>query len=201
MDNFIENFLLETQTTSSLLNKKVILNIINALKKIKKKKGRIFFLGVGGGAGNASHAVNDFRKIVGIECYSPSDNVSELTARINDEGWDSSYKEWLITSNLSNDDALFIFSVGGGDLKNKISVNLIQAIQLAKKKKTTIIGVTGPNGGYTKKNANFCLLVPVLNKKNLTAITESFQSIIWHMLVSHPDLKKNLMKWESVLGE
>ena len=201
MDNFIENFLLETQTTSSLLNKKVILNIINALKKIKKKKGRIFFLGVGGGAGNASHAVNDFRKIVGIECYSPSDNVSELTARINDEGWNSSYKEWLITSNLSNDDALFIFSVGGGDLKNKISVNLIQAIQLAKKKKTTIIGVTGPNGGYTKKNANFCLLVPVLNKKNLTAITESFQSIIWHMLVSHPDLKKNLMKWESILGE
>jgi len=201
MDNFIENFLLETQTTSSLLNKKVILNIINALKKIKKKKGRIFFLGVGGGAGNASHAVNDFRKIVGIECYSPSDNVSELTARINDEGWNSSYKEWLITSNLSNDDALFIFSVGGGDLKNKISVNLIQAIQLAKKRKTTIIGVTGPNGGYTKKNANFCLLVPVLNKKNLTAITESFQSIIWHMLVSHPDLKKNLMKWESILGE
>ena len=124
-----------------------------------------------------------------------------MTARINDEGWNSSYKEWLITSNLSNDDALFIFSVGGGDLKNKISVNLIQAIQLAKKKKTTIIGVTGPNGGYTKKNANFCLLVPVLNKKNLTAITESFQSIIWHMLVSHPDLKKNLMKWESVLGE
>ena len=201
MDNFIENFLLETQTTSSLLNKKVILNIINALKKIKKKKGRIFFLGAGGGAGNASHAVNDFRKIVGIECYSPSDNVSELTARINDEGWNSSYKEWLITSNLSNDDALFIFSVGGGDLKNKISVNLIQAIQLAKKRKTTIIGVTGPNGGYTKKNANFCLLVPVLNKKNLTAITESFQSIIWHMLVSHPDLKKNLMKWESILGE
>ena len=201
MDNFIENFLLETQTTSSLLNKKVILNIINALKKIKKKKGRIFFLGVGGGAGNASHSVNDFRKIVGIECYSPSDNVSELTARINDEGWNSSYKEWLITSNLSNDDALFIFSVGGGDLKNKISVNLIQAIQLAKKRKTTIIGVTGPNGGYTKKNANFCLLVPVLNKKNLTAITESFQSIIWHMLVSHPDLKKNLMKWESILGE
>ena len=193
--------MLETQTTSSLLNKKVILNIINALKKIKKKKGRIFFLGVGGGAGNASHAVNDFRKIVGIECYSPSDNVSELTARINDEGWNSSYKEWLITSNLSNDDALFIFSVGGGDLKNKISVNLIQAIQLAKKRKTTIIGVTGPNGGYTKKNANFCLLVPVLNKKNLTAITESFQSIIWHMLVSHPDLKKNLMKWESILGE
>ena len=199
MDKFIENFLLETQITSSLLNKKVILNIINALKKIKKKKGRIFFLGVGGGAGNASHAVNDFRKIVGIECYSPSDNVSELTARINDEGWNTSYKEWLITSNLSKDDALFIFSVGGGDLKNKISVNLIQAIQLAKKRKTTIIGVTGPNGGYTKKNANFCLLVPVLNKKNLTVITESFQSIIWHMLVSHPGLKKNSMKWESIL--
>ena len=201
MDNFIENFLLETQITSSLLNKKVILDIINALKKIKKKKGRIFFLGVGGGAGNASHAVNDFRKIVGIECYSPSDNISELTARINDEGWNTSYKEWLITSNLSKDDALFIFSVGGGDLKNKISLNLVQAIQLAKKRKSTIIGITGPNGGYTKKNANFCLLIPILNKKNLTVITESFQSIIWHMLVSHPGLKKNSMKWESILGK
>jgi len=199
MDNFIKDFLLEIQKTFSLLDGKIIKAIINTLKKIKKKKGRIFFLGVGGGAGNASHAVNDFRKIVGMECYSPSDNVSELTARINDEGWNTSYKEWLITSNLSKNDALFIFSVGGGNLENKISLNLVEAIKLAKKKKTTIIGITGPNGGYTKKNADFCLLIPILNKKNLTAITESFQSIIWHLLVSHPDLKKNSMKWESIL--
>ena len=195
------SFLKEIVLIAQSLDSKILRNMASALDELRSRNGRLFILGVGGSAANASHAVNDFRKIVGIECYSPSDNVSELTARINDEGWNSSYKEWLITSNLSNDDALFIFSVGGGDLKNKISVNLIQAIQLAKKRKTTIIGVTGPNGGYTKKNANFCLLVPVLNKKNLTAITESFQSIIWHMLVSHPDLKKNLMKWESILGE
>ena len=199
MNNFVKNFLLETQKTCSLIDEKVITGMINILKKIRKKGGRVFFLGVGGGAGNASHAVNDFRKIVGIESYTPSDNVSELTARINDDGWKTSYREWLVTSKLSKNDALFIFSVGGGDVKNKISMNIVDAINLAKKRKTTIIGITGPKGGYTKKNANFCLLIPILNKKNLTAVTESFQSIIWHLLVSHPDLKKNSMKWESIL--
>jgi len=199
MNKFIKNFLADTKNISSLIDIKIINNIVLAIKKIKKQKGRIFFLGVGGGAGNATHAVNDFRKICEIECYTPSDNVSELTARINDDGWITSYKEWLIVSNLSKDDAIFIFSVGGGNIKRKISLNLVEAIKLAKYKKATIIGVTGPYGGYTKKNAHHCLRIPILNKNRLTAITESFQSIIWHLLVSHPDLKKNSMKWESIL--
>ena len=199
MNNFIKTNLKEIQKSCSLLNQDMISQIISKLKKVKRNNGRIFFLGIGGGAGNATHAVNDFRKIANIECYTPSDNVSELTARINDDGWSSSYKEWLLTSKLSKNDIIFIFSVGGGDIKKKISTNLIESIKIAKKKKSTIIGITGPNGGYTKKNTNFCLTIPILNKNNLTAITESFQSIVWHLLVSHPELKKNSMKWESIL--
>ena len=199
MKNFINNYLKEIEETASLLNKDVIQKIIFFLKKTKKNKGRIFFLGVGGRSGNATHAVNDFRKIANFECYSPSDNSSELTARINDDGWDSTYKNWLLTSNISKNDSIFIFSVGGGDIKRKISMNIVEAIKLAKKKKSTIISITGPNGGFAKKNSNACLIVPVLNKSNITAITESFQSIIWHLLVSHPDLKEKSMKWESIL--
>ena len=199
MNNFIKTYLKEIQKSCSLLNQDMISQIISKLKKVKRNNGRIFFLGIGGGAGNATHAVNDFRKIANIECYTPSDNVSELTARINDDGWSSSYKEWLLTSKLSKNDIIFIFSVGGGDIKKKISTNLLESIKIAKQKKSTIIGITGPNGGYTKKNTNFCLTIPILNKNNLTAITESFQSIVWHLLVSHPELKKNSMKWESIL--
>ncbi|MBH71895.1 MAG: Phosphoheptose isomerase [Alphaproteobacteria bacterium MarineAlpha6_Bin6] len=199
MDKFIKEYLSNTSNVLSLVNQKIIKDIIFALKKLKKKKGRVFFLGVGGGAGNATHAVNDFRKICGIESYTPSDNVSELTARINDDGWENSYKDWLIVSNLSKRDALFIFSVGGGNIKKKVSLNLVQAIKIAKQRKTLIIGITGPDGGYTKKVSNLCLTIPIKNKKKITAITESFQSIIWHLIVSHPELKKNSMKWESLL--
>ena len=199
MDKFIKDYLSNTSQVLSLVNQKIIKDIISALKILKKRKGRIFFLGVGGGAGNATHAVNDFRKICGIECYTPSDNVSELTARINDDGWETSYKEWLVVSNLSKRDALFIFSVGGGNIKRKVSLNLVEAIKIAKQKKTLIIGITGPDGGFTKKISNLCLTIPVKNKKRVTAITESFQSILWHLIVSHPDLKKNSMKWESIL--
>jgi len=199
MSRYIKDFLLNTKKTLVELDQNIVRDIVLCLKKVKKNKGRIFFLGVGGGAGNATHAVNDFRKICGIESYTPSDNVSELTARINDDGWESSYKNWLEVSNINRNDLLFIFSVGGGNKEKKISLNLIEAMKLAKKKKTKIIGITGPHGGYTKKVANHCLLIPILNKKNTTAITESFQSIIWHLLVSHPDLKKNSMKWESIL--
>ena len=199
MDKFIKDYLSNTSQVLSLVNQKIIKDIISALKILKKRKGRIFFLGVGGGAGNATHAVNDFRKICGIECYTPSDNVSELTARINDDGWKTSYKEWLVVSNLSKRDALFIFSVGGGNIKRKVSLNLVEAIKIAKQKKTLIIGITGPDGGFTKKVSNLCLTIPVKNKKRVTAITESFQSILWHLIVSHPDLKKNSMKWESIL--
>ena len=181
------------------IDQQKIENIVNIISEIKKIKGRVFFLGVGGGAGNATHAVNDFRKICGIESYTPSDNVSELTARINDDGWENSYKDWLIVSNLSKRDALFIFSVGGGNIKKKVSLNLVQAIKIAKQRKTLIIGITGPDGGYTKKVSNLCLTIPIKNKKKITAITESFQSIIWHLIVSHPELKKNSMKWESLL--
>ena len=173
----------------------------NFFKETKKKKGRLFFLGVGGSAGNASHAVNDFRKILKIESYSPVDNVSELTARINDDGWNNSYKDWLISSNFSKNDALFIFSVGGGDVNKKISLNLVESIKLAKKKGSIIIGITGPNGGYTKKNANYCLNLPIKNKNSITAMSESFQAIIWHLLVSHPTLKKKIWSGKVFLNE
>tara|TARA_Y100000590_G_C15587622_1_gene964750 strand:+ start:624 stop:1226 length:603 start_codon:yes stop_codon:yes gene_type:complete len=199
MDKFIKSYLEEAKDICSLIDLNEIKKIILFLKKIKKKNGRIFFLGVGGSAGNASHAVNDFRKILEIESYSPVDNVSELTARVNDDGWNNSYKDWLISSNLSKKDALFIFSVGGGDINRKISVNIIESIKLAKKKGAAIIGITGPNGGYTKKNADYCLNIPIKNKNYITALSESFQAIIWHLLVSHPDLKKKNMKWESIL--
>ena len=199
MVKFIKDFLYEVSNVSDFIDHKIVLNIIISLKKIKKKGGRIFFIGVGGSAGNASHAVNDFRKICGIECYTPTDNVSELTARINDDCWATSYRDWLKVSKISSKDALFIFSVGGGSLKKKVSINIVEAIKLAKKKKSIVLGITGPDGGYTYKNANFCLRIPINNKKNITALTESYQSIIWHLIVTHPYLKENSMKWESLL--
>ena len=199
MKNFTKDFLLEFIKTIQLIDHSKINQIAIQLKKVKMNHGRVFFLGVGGSAGNASHAVNDFRKICEIESYSPTDNVSELTARINDDGWDTSYRNWLTISKLSNKDVLFIFSVGGGSKNKNVSLNLIEAIKLAKSKKCKIFGITGPDGGYTKKNANICITIPIINKKNLTAITESFQVIIWHILVSHPALKKNSMKWESLI--
>lgn len=199
MDKFIQNYFDEVKKISSQIDIFEIKKIINFLKKLKKKKGRLFFLGVGGGAGNASHAVNDFRKILEIESYSPIDNVSELTARINDDGWKNSYKDWLIASNISRKDALFIFSVGGGSINKKISLNLVESIKLAKKKGSVIIGITGPDGGYTKKNADYCIRVPISNKNCITVMSESFQAIIWHLLVSYPTLKKKNMKWETIL--
>jgi len=150
---------------------------------------------VGGSAANASHAVNDFRKIVGIECYTPVDNISELTARTNDEGWESVFKNWLSTSNLNSKDMVFVFSVGGGDLKKKISVNIIKALKFARLKKAKICGIVGKNGGYTVKAANECLRIPVDNLKNLTPHSEAFQAVIWHLIVTHPELKKFKTKW------
>jgi D-sedoheptulose 7-phosphate isomerase len=165
------------------------------LKKLKKDKGRIFFIGVGGSAGNCSHAVNDFRKICNIESYAPTDNVSELTARINDDGWNSSFKKWLEISKLNSKDILFIFSVGGGNLKKKISVNLIEAIDLAKKKKCKILGIVGRDGGYAAKNSDTIIIIPTIDKKLVTPYSESFQSVVWHCLVTHPALQSNKMKW------
>jgi len=193
--NFIKNYLNETIKIIQKIDIFQIKKIINLIKLVKKNKGRIFFIGVGGSAANASHAVNDFRKIVGIECYTPVDNISELTARTNDEGWESVFKNWLSTSNLNSKDMVFVFSVGGGDLKRKISVNIIEALKFARLKKAKICGIVGKNGGYTVKAANECLRIPVDNLKNLTPHSEAFQAVIWHLIVSHPELKKFKTKW------
>lgn len=193
--NFIKNYLNETIKIIQKLDIFQIKKIINLIKLVKKNKGRIFFIGVGGSAANASHAVNDFRKIVGIECYTPVDNISELTARTNDEGWENVFKNWLSTSNLNSKDMVFVFSVGGGDLKKKISVNIIEALKFARLKKAKICGIVGKNGGYTVKAANECLRIPVDNLKNLTPHSEAFQAVIWHLIVTHPELKKFKTKW------
>ena len=167
------------------------------LAQVKLGGGRIFFLGVGGSAGNCSHAVNDFRKIVGIESYAPTDNVSELTARTNDEGWESIFVEWLKVSKLTAKDMLFIFSVGGGNLEKNISPNLVEALKFAKIVGSKVIGVVGRDGGYTVQVADACVIVPTVNSDNVTPHSEAFQAVVWHLLVSHPKLKANQTKWES----
>ncbi len=166
---------------------------------IKQDGGRIFFLGVGGSAGNCSHAVNDFRKIVGIESYAPTDNVSELTARTNDEGWATIFVEWLKTSKLSAKDALFILSVGGGNLEKNISPNLVMALQYAKTVGAKVTGIVGRDGGYTAQVADACVIVPTVNAETITPHSEAFQAVVWHLLVSHPKLKANETKWESAV--
>jgi D-sedoheptulose 7-phosphate isomerase len=170
-------------------------NLVNEINKIKKNKGRIFFLGLGGSAGNSSHAVNDFRKLCEIECYAPTDNVSELTARTNDEGWKTIFIEWLKISNLNKKDAIFIFSVGGGNKEKKVSENLIYAINYAKYKKAKIFSFVGKNDGYAYKKSNISILIPIIDSKMITPFSESFQTILWHLLVSHPKLKKKPTKW------
>jgi D-sedoheptulose 7-phosphate isomerase len=170
------------------------------LAQVKADGGRIFFLGVGGSAGNCSHAVNDFRKIVGIESYAPTDNVSELTARTNDEGWATVFVEWLKISKLQPKDALFIFSVGGGNLEKNISPNLVEAIKLAKSVGAKVTGVVGRDGGYTAQAADACVIVPTVNPENITPHSEAFQAVVWHLLVSHPKLKANQTKWESAVN-
>ena len=184
--------------------KKIDVNAIESmadiLANVKKEEGRIFFLGVGGSAGNCSHAVNDFRKIVGIESYAPTDNVSELTARTNDEGWPTIFVEWLKTSKLRKNDLLFIFSVGGGNLEKNISPNLVEALKLAKSVGAKVVGVVGRDGGYTAQVADACVIVPTINSDNITPHSEAFQAVIWHLLVSHPKLKANQTKWESTIG-
>ena len=169
------------------------------LANVKQGGGRIFFLGVGGSAGNCSHAVNDFRKIVGIESYAPTDNVSELTARTNDEGWATIFVEWLKTSKLSARDAVFVLSVGGGNLEKNISPNLVMALQYAKKVGAKVAGVVGRDGGYTAKVADACVIVPTVNPETITPHSEAFQAVVWHLLVSHPKLKANQTKWESAV--
>ncbi|MDF1757031.1 MAG: SIS domain-containing protein [Legionellaceae bacterium] len=167
------------------------------LEQVKKSEGRIFFLGVGGSAGNCSHAVNDFRKIVGIEAYAPTDNVSELTARTNDEGWSTIFVEWLKTSKLKSNDIIFVLSVGGGNLDKNISPNLVKALQYAKTVGSKITGVVGRDGGFTAQVADACVVIPTVNTDNITPHSEAFQAVVWHLLVSHPKLKAHQTKWES----
>jgi len=172
--------------------------IADLIAQVKHDGGRIFFLGVGGSAGNCSHAVNDFRKIVGIESYAPTDNVSELTARTNDEGWATIFIEWLKISKLLPRDMLFIFSVGGGSLEKNISPNLVEALKYAKSIGSKIVGVLGRDGGFTAKVADACAIIPIVNEGNITPHSEAFQAVIWHLLVSHPKLKDKQTKWESL---
>lgn len=193
--NNIKNFFKEFEYSINKINYLKIYKLARLISQIRKKNGRVFFLGVGGSAANASHAVNDFRKLCNVECYSPTDNTSELTARINDDGWDSSFKNWLITSKLNSKDAIFILSVGGGNVKKKISLNLVEAVKLAKKKKSKILGIVGKKDGYAYINGDVMVNVDVKSFDYLTPISESMQSVVWHCLVSNPMLKKNPTKW------
>lgn len=193
--NFIKNYLNLFANTCSLFNHLELKNLINEIEKIKKKKGRIFFLGIGGSSGNCSHAVNDFRKLCQIESYSPTDNISELTARTNDEGWNTIFNEWLKVSNFNNKDAIFIFSVGGGNKKKKVSENLIEAIKYAKKQKAKVFSIVGKKDGYAYKKSDISIFVPTPDTKLITPFSESFQVVLWHLLVSHPKLKTKATKW------
>ena len=172
--------------------------LASELDRLREREGRLFLIGVGGSAANCSHAVNDFRKLCGIEAYAPTDNVSELTARTNDDGWASVFVEWLKVSRLSNRDAVFVFSVGGGNLEKNVSPNLVSALRHAKEIGAKILGVVGRDGGYTAQVADACVIVPTVNPVNVTPHSEAFQAVVWHLLVSHPRLKASETKWESV---
>jgi D-sedoheptulose 7-phosphate isomerase len=174
--------------------------VVDILAVTRDRGGRLFFLGVGGSAGNCSHAVNDFRKLAGFEAYAPTDNVSELTARTNDEGWDTVFAAWLQGSRLRKEDALFVFSVGGGSLEKNISPNLVRAVDYARQIGASIVGVVGRDGGHTARVADACVIVPTVNPENVTPHSEAFQAVVWHLLVSHPKLKANQTKWESAVG-
>ena len=193
--NFINDYFSKVSLISNKMISKEIDDLINQLVLLKKRKGRLFFLGVGGSAGNASHAVNDFRKLCNIESYSPTDNVSELTARINDEGWESSFVNWLKVSKINKKDSIFIFSVGGGNKKKNMSTNLIKAIDYSKRKKIKVFGVIGKNDGYAKKKGDNVIVIPEIDKKMVTPFSEAFQAVVWHCLISHPFLQENNTKW------
>jgi D-sedoheptulose 7-phosphate isomerase len=194
---YTEQHLAEMKQIIAKLDAGAIEKMAGLLADLRKRGGRLFFLGVGGGAGNCSHAVNDFRKIAGIEAYAPTDNVSELTARTNDEGWSTVFVEWLRTSRIQAKDMLFVFSVGGGSLEKNISPNLVTALQLAKEVGAHVVGVVGRDGGYTAKVADACVIIPTVNPESVTPHTEAFQAVVWHLLVSHPSLKARQTKWES----
>ncbi len=195
---FVQTYLDQAARICGLIDPNAVEAVVGELETVRRQRGRVFFLGVGGGAGHAGHAVNDFRKLAGLECYAPTDNVSELTARINDEGWETSFSAWLQGSHLSARDALFIFSVGGGSAERGISVNLVNAIDLAREVGASILGVVGRDGGYTLRYAKAAVVVPTVDPALVTPHTEAFQAVIWHLLVSHPRLAVQSTKWESL---
>ena len=195
MENFVKNFMAEISQIAAFIDLQKMNDMVLSLKNLRNNNGRLFILGVGGSAANASHAVNDFRKLCGIEAYAPTDNVSELTARTNDEGWDSIFFEWLTISKVSDKDALLIFSVGGGNLEKNVSVNLIKAIDKAKSVDAKVFGVVGRDGGYTKLKGDIVVVIPTINSSYITPHTEAFHAVVWHALVSHPTLQMNKTKW------
>lgn len=200
MATYSAQHLSETRQIVDQLEPATLEKMVGLLFEVRERGGRLFFLGVGGSAANASHAVNDFRKIAGFECYAPTDNVSELTARTNDEGWTSVFVEWLRGSRLRSDDAVMVFSVGGGNLEKNVSPNLVSALRYAKEVGAAILGVVGRDGGYTAVVADVCCVVPTVNPENVTPHSEAFQGVVWHLLVSHPKLKVQQTKWESTAG-
>lgn len=195
--SYSEQHLRETAEIVSRLDPALCEKAVELLVAVRDRSGRLFVLGVGGSAANASHAVNDFRKIAGLECYAPTDNVSELTARTNDEGWSTVFAEWLKGSRLNERDAVLILSVGGGNLEKNVSPNLVAALQLAKERGARVLGIVGRDGGYTATVADVVIIIPTVNPNNTTPHSEAFQAVVWHLLVSHPKLKVAQTKWES----
>ncbi len=199
-ESYSVRHLRETAKILAALDPELCERAVAAIAAVRDCGGRLFILGVGGSAANASHAVNDFRKIAGLECYAPTDNVSELTARTNDEGWESVFEQWLRCSRLEKRDGLLVFSVGGGNMERNVSVNLVRALQFAREQSATIVGVVGRDGGYTARVADVCIVVPTVNAENVTPHAEAFQAVLWHLFVSHPRLKRAPTKWESAAG-
>lgn len=197
MEPFAGGFIKESIEILNKIDANEIDKMSKGLAQVRDRGGRLFILGVGGSAGHASHAVNDFRKICGFEAYSPTDNVSELTARTNDEGWDTTFSEWLKGSRIRKEDGILIFSVGGGNKAKNVSVNLVRALEVAKEKGASVYGIVGKDGGYTKEVADSCVLIPVVNSERITPHTEGMAAVVWHLVVSHPALKVNATKWES----
>jgi D-sedoheptulose 7-phosphate isomerase len=195
---YTKNYYDEVVAVARGIDQAAVDRMVDLLVEVRARGGRLFILGVGGGAGHASHAVNDFRKICGIEAYTPTDNVSELTARINDDGWPTAFANWLRGSRIGADDMVLVFSVGGGNAAKNISANIVEALKLAKSVNARVIGVVGRDGGYTREVADACVVVPTVNPATVTPHTEAFQAVVWHGIVSHPKLLANEMKWESV---
>jgi D-sedoheptulose 7-phosphate isomerase len=199
--DYISSYLKETALIAKQLDQKEINSMIKILKKTRDNKGRLFILGIGGGAGHASHAVNDFRKLASIEAYTPADNVSEITARANDDGFHTIFSNWLLGSNLTKKDAILVFSVGGGNAEKNVSANIVEALKFSKKAGAKVLGIVGRDGGHTAQVADACVIVPTVNPENVTPHTEGYQAVVWHLIVSHPKFRSQKGKWESVGGK